>query len=1812
MRRWASVAGRHGLLLLEVHSLTVSDTAQFMGEATSLHFDALQSWSGQMLVPAPHWQLALAHAGLLPDANLLCYPKDSLYTRITLQRLVPAPCAGFRLATLSDLPQLLELEAQWDSAFLRSSEATLRQRLELEPSGQFVAFGGDGALLAAMYTQRVASLAVLRKAVRRTEATLQTPGGAVIQLLGVVARPSAGSLGGVLRSFVLRQAQLAGVQSVCGVTRCRDWTAESGRSYADHVEKGSDRGLRFHLNAGARMRGLVAGYRLEDAANEGHGVLIEYCVGVAEDEEEVAEREAALRGPLSLDGVKLVVAEVVDGLSYGAGNARDAMQTGFMELGLDSVDVVQLIDRLNGRLPSCGLAPTAVFAHPTPAALSAHIFEQLAVKRQEPLLARPSQLPAFQPSSLGLAVAGAAGCWPGGVGGSVPALWEQAAASGDAVGQVPASRWTLSAVVDVDSLSGVQAKCLAHGAFVQDAELFDAVAFGVSVAEATLMDPQQRLLLETAYSAMHAAEVRRASLMGSEHGVFLAISNTDYAPLLAKNDSVYAATGSAISIAAGRLSFVFGLQGPCVSIDTACSSSLVALHAASHGVHQSDCPGAFVTAASLVLAPQNSTAYSRAGMLSTDGRCKTWDVRANGYVRGEGVGALFVAGQQVSTDLRASLEGGRAWLSASAVQQDGRSASLTAPNGSAQSRLLSVALGRAGDDASSLRQLEAHGTGTALGDPTEVSALMDALRRMKSLEAADGMALPHAAVGGVKASIGHLEPAAGLAGLTRLLVVLSRGTAAGNAQLLVLNPMVAAAARSAGQMAIWPVQLAPMRAMERDAGLKRLGGVSSFGYSGTIAHTLLQYATHEVVAARVGGGAAVRFRRRAFAWAEPTHPLLQRLLSAPSGCAALFRSPVAGPLHALMADHVVRGRIIFPGAGYLETARAACSATTSSSAAGAALNGVFFLQPLALEEGGAAWVECALLDSGTFEVRSGSGEAVVAVHCSGHWAAADAAAWRPLGLAAMRERCCNVADTSTLYAAFSAVGLQYGPAFRALEAAWECGSEATARLRRRSSLAGTQVHPADLDGALQVSLLPWLCSAGQYDSKETRLPFAVDSVLMRGPAAGVLWALASASGADAAAVALGSENDTADAQLDGFRTRAVRAEAQQHQEHLYETEWRDCGASARDQAPAGGAIVVGSLRQEAFRGRGAARAAKTASTASIIVADMQASLLPLPALAATLQLVSSHVGPSPPRVWLVSATHCIAGAGVLGLARVARAEVPTLLLGCVRLQGSLCSSVQSIAQMLPHTEPELAGEAPGRSWRVPRLASTRLLRGGLHLHLQTRGAISSLRLEEQPAFEVPLPAGDAELRVHAVGLNFRDVLNVLGEYPGDPGPPGSDCAGVVAAIGGAGRLRPADAVLGFAYAPLGLHARTDARLLAPKPAFHSFEAACTLPSVWGTVHLAFSRAQLRAGQRALLQAAAGGIGLVAVEYAHWLHVDVTGTAGRPQKHRPLRLQRVGRLCSSRDATAFSCGTARAHCGGRLQLVLNSLSADFISVSAAMLGERGVFMEIGKRGTWSRERAATSGSFAYDALALDTETEHDPVWMQGVLGQLSRRLEHGTVRPLPMRAFDLEQRWEAAFRLLQSGGNTGKVVIRISAPAGRGLGRRPGADGRHGRARAAHGALAGGVARRVGTRAGVAQRRAGARRRCRVGAAGRERRGRAHRAVRCGRSCGGAASVGVASECGGSAAVRRVARGGRAVGRAAGPADGGDADARVRAEGAQRVGVAAGHGCAAARGVRALLVGGGAAGRHGAGQLRGGQQLPRRAGGRAAGRCARGR
>ena len=275
---------------------------------------------------------------------------------------------------------------------------------------------------------------------------------------------------------------------------------------------------------------------------------------------------------------------------------------------------------------------------------------------------------------VGVVVSGMSGRWPGGCEGG-GALWAMLHSGGDAVGEVPAARWVLSSTVDVGSLSEVQASAVSHGGFVRGAEGFDAAAFGVSPAEAAATDPQQRLLLEVGYAALHGGGARRALLLGGGGGVFVGIERPDWALLAAgRPASVYSVTGDTISVACGRLSFVLGLQGPCLSVDAACASALTALHVAWRAVGSGECGSAAAAAVSLKLSPHPTLGTAAAGMLSADGRCKTWDARANGYVRSEGVGCAALHADAAGTAGTAGLSVG---LAGAAVRQDG-SASLTA------------------------------------------------------------------------------------------------------------------------------------------------------------------------------------------------------------------------------------------------------------------------------------------------------------------------------------------------------------------------------------------------------------------------------------------------------------------------------------------------------------------------------------------------------------------------------------------------------------------------------------------------------------------------------------------------------------------------------------------------------------------------------------------------------------------------------------------------------------------------------------------------------------------------------------------------------------------------------------------------------------------------------------------------------------------------------------------------------------------------------------------------------------------------------
>ncbi len=363
---------------------------------------------------------------------------------------------------------------------------------------------------------------------------------------------------------------------------------------------------------------------------------------------------------------------------------------------------------------------------------------------------------------------------------------------------------------------------------VDDVEGFDAGFFGISPREATSLDPQQRLLLELSWEALESAGVVPAKLRGSKTGVFVGLCSTDYHRRTflrpPEERDAFDTTGNMVSTATGRISYVLGLQGPSVSIDTACSSSLVAVHLASRSLHSRDCDLALVGGINLILSEESSRTLSLIQALSPDGRCKTFDSAANGFVRGEGCGLLVL---ERLSDAQRNGRRVLAVIRGSAVNQDGRSTGLTAPNVIAQEALLREALGNAGVAPNEVGYVECHGTGTALGDPIEIEALKAVFGAPRS----DGSKLW---LGAVKTNIGHLEGAAGVAGIIKVLQVFAHERIPANLHLRHMNPRIKLAGTA----------LTPVTEDVEWSGIagRRIAGVSSFGISGTNAHVILEQA----------------------------------------------------------------------------------------------------------------------------------------------------------------------------------------------------------------------------------------------------------------------------------------------------------------------------------------------------------------------------------------------------------------------------------------------------------------------------------------------------------------------------------------------------------------------------------------------------------------------------------------------------------------------------------------------------------------------------------------------------------------------------------------------------------------------------------------------------------------------------------------------------------------------------------------------------------------------------------------------------------
>lgn len=407
-------------------------------------------------------------------------------------------------------------------------------------------------------------------------------------------------------------------------------------------------------------------------------------------------------------------------------------------------------------------------------------------------------------------------------------FWQMLQNGVDAISKVPTDRFDVDAFYDPDPnrLGCVSTR---YGGFLREINRFDCGFFGISPREAQSMDPQQRLLLEVVWEALEHAGQAPDRLEHTPTGIYVGVTSSDYAYLQVRNGDVglldsHYASGVAHSVISGRVSYFLGTQGPSLTIDTACSSSLVAVHLACQALHSGDCRMAIAGGVNLILGPELFVALSHCHMLSPDGRCKTFAASADGFSRGEGCGVVVLKRQ---ADAEADGDRILALIRGSAVNQDGPSSGLTAPNGPAQEAVIRTALVRAGLKPQDIGYVEAHGTGTQLGDPIE----MRALGAVFSSHRDPNQPL---IVGSVKTNIGHLESAAGVSGLIKLILALCNQQIPANLHFDMPSPQIAWAGL--------PFRV-PVQSMHWEPiGGRRIGGVSSFGFSGTNAHIIVEEA----------------------------------------------------------------------------------------------------------------------------------------------------------------------------------------------------------------------------------------------------------------------------------------------------------------------------------------------------------------------------------------------------------------------------------------------------------------------------------------------------------------------------------------------------------------------------------------------------------------------------------------------------------------------------------------------------------------------------------------------------------------------------------------------------------------------------------------------------------------------------------------------------------------------------------------------------------------------------------------------------------
>ena len=732
-----------------------------------------------------------------------------------------------REARIADLERLAYIEEQCWPGSRRTSKNIIKSRIENYPEGQFV-MEKEGIIVGVVYSQRIEGKDQFYKMKTDTAWEFHTPAGNIAQLLGVSVLPTyqGHGFGDELLDYLINfYKSKKEILNFFGVSFCKNYRQQNELSLNEYVHLRDKNGfikdpiLRFHERHGARVGGLLKGYRPDDYQNDGCGVLMDYKnifdnyteekIFKKENEKDKQEESAFLEN-------------LVRGYLGSSGEYHYSENTPLMEMGLDSADLLNLRDQLNSYYGT-KLEASFFFEHKKVSDIKKyfknHQFESQGKNKTEEQIKKVDSITKPSNNDDDIAIIGMACRLPGEIN-DLDSLWEFLKEGKNAIDIIPKDRWDWPSEFNSENHPGID-----KGVFLKDIANFDAELFRISPKEAENMDPQQRFMLELVWEVIEKSGYYSSNLAST--GVFIGASGSDYQRLLDQNHipvEAHSGLGTSMAILANRISYFYNFKGQSLLIDTACSSSLVALYEAVESLKQRKCKTAIVGGIHLMCHPGNTIAYYNAGMLSKEGMCRPFDEKANGYVRSEGAVVLLLK------PFKAAVEDGdqiHAVIKGVACNHGGEANGLTVPNPNQQAALLREACKEAKVNPAEIGYVEAHGTGTSLGDPIEIKGIKEVYGQLK-----DHNVLP-CGIGSIKSNIGHLEAAAGLAGLLKVVLVLKNKEIPKTVHFEKLNPHINLEGTSlyvVDHNQVW----------KNEKNRTRIAAISSFGSGGTNAHAIVE------------------------------------------------------------------------------------------------------------------------------------------------------------------------------------------------------------------------------------------------------------------------------------------------------------------------------------------------------------------------------------------------------------------------------------------------------------------------------------------------------------------------------------------------------------------------------------------------------------------------------------------------------------------------------------------------------------------------------------------------------------------------------------------------------------------------------------------------------------------------------------------------------------------------------------------------------------------------------------------------------------